>query len=57
MFRRGVYSGRVTYICSGGGYILGVRGRFWDGRIYMFKGEGGDSGREGWILGGSHMDA
>ena len=32
----GVYSGRVTCIClKGEGYILGCRGRFCEGRLYM----------------------
>ena len=47
MFKRGVYSGREGYILGGshahmfkGGYILGCRGRFCEGRLYrpMFKG-------------------
>ena len=34
-------------------YILGRRGRFWERRIELLKREV-YSGREGWILGGSH---
>ena len=60
IFKRGVYSGKITYIyiCLKGGilreggadsgrityrclkqvYVLGGRGRFWEGRLCMFKG-------------------
>ena len=29
--------GRVAYGCLKRGYIMGGRGRFWEGRLYLFK--------------------
>ena len=39
---------------GGGGYILGGRCRFWEGRTFKFVEKGVYSGREGQILGASH---
>ena len=50
---RGVDSGSVAYIRAWykWGYILGGRGRFWEGRTYKFVEKGVYSGREGYIPG------
>ena len=40
-------SGRVAHRCLPGGYILGGRGRFWEGHINMIKRIGVYYGREG----------